>query len=97
MTSVAEEKGSHFACSGLQVYVFYTAVEKCALASTLQMERVITIASFIFVGNSYLQQAGAGWNYSHRLSYHTNFILSHVTLDDANSFAFSTSIFISTE
>lgn len=53
LIEIAEEKASFFACPDYQLYVFYTAAVKLALANTLQLKRVTIFAFSVSVGHGH--------------------------------------------
>lgn len=94
MLTAAEEEMSLFLCQGFQLHVFYSAVEKCGLATTLETERFAIPAFSVFVEHSHMQHSGAGWDGSSCLRCHAYNVPSHLSLKDALFFAYGSSFSI---
>lgn len=86
MIATAEDGVSLFVYPGFQIYFFYAAAEKRALAKMLQMECITILAISIFVGYCRLQHAGAKWEESVCLRYHVYTTLPQVSVKDATCF-----------
>lgn len=83
MIATAGKQASVFACPGCQLYVSYSASEKCAFGKALEMERVIIPALYLFVGHRNLQHVEAECEKSFCLCYHTYCFPSHTSTKNA--------------
>lgn len=86
--SIAEEKASLFASPGSHFYVFYISSERHALTKMLQIERVKILSFFIFVRHSRLEYLRPQWKGSFCLRFQAYFTPSHISFNDAISFAY---------
>lgn len=87
MLATAERKASLFMCQGLQLFIFDSAAEKRALAKTLSMKSASNSEFSIFLRHGLLPHVKTGWEETHSLCFHLNYIPSHITLQDAIAFA----------
>lgn len=96
MITTSSEPVPLLVCPASHSYVHYPPSHHATLVAALKLETLTIPKDSVFVGHGHLQHAGAGFNGSACLRYHTYFKPKDMRLPDAVMFAYGNSLKIAT-